>query len=173
LRPPQASTISPGRARGERGRRPPKRIITDKLGSYAVTTRTVRPKTGHRQHKGLNNRVENSHVPVRKRERMRQGFRSWRGLQRFVSTFSAIRNRFVPPRSQRSPSRSTFIAEGDGGMETRHGHRALAPATPLRPLQVNVTSPFPPSWTIRIRVVADANRNKDADSSGRSARSIR
>ena len=56
----------------------------------------------HRQHKGLNNRAENSHVPVRKRERMMQGFRSWSGLQQFVSTFSAVRNHFVPPRSQRS-----------------------------------------------------------------------
>ena len=31
-----------------------------------------------------------------------QGFRSSPGLQRFVSTFSAIRNLFVPPRSRRS-----------------------------------------------------------------------
>jgi putative transposase len=31
-----------------------------------------------------------------------QGFRSWPGLQRFVSTFSAVRNHFVPPRSDRS-----------------------------------------------------------------------
>jgi putative transposase len=30
-----------------------------------------------------------------------QGFRSWPGLQRFVSTFSALRNHFVPPRSHR------------------------------------------------------------------------
>jgi putative transposase len=52
--------------------------------------------------KGLNNRAENSHVPVRKRERAMQGFRSWSGLQRFVETFSAVRNHFVPPRSRRS-----------------------------------------------------------------------
>lgn len=31
-----------------------------------------------------------------------QGFRSWTGLQRFVETFSAVRNLFVPPRSRRS-----------------------------------------------------------------------
>jgi putative transposase len=82
--------------------RPPKRIITDKLGSYGAARRKVMPKVEHRQHKGLNNRAENSHVPVRKRERMMQGFRSWPGLQRFVSTFSALRNHFVPPRSHRS-----------------------------------------------------------------------
>jgi putative transposase len=82
--------------------RPPKRIITDKLGSYGAARRNVLPKVEHRQHKGLNNRAENSHVPIRKRERMMQGFRSWSALQRFVSTFSAVRNHFVPPRSHRS-----------------------------------------------------------------------
>jgi putative transposase len=56
----------------------------------------------HRSHKGLNNRAENSHLPVRRRERAMQGFRSPGGLQRFVSTFSAVRNHFVPPRSRRS-----------------------------------------------------------------------
>jgi putative transposase len=82
--------------------RPPKRIITDKLGSYAAAKREVMPKIEHRSHKGLSNRAENSHVSIRKRERMMQGFRSWPGLQRFVSTFSTVRNHFVPPRSQRS-----------------------------------------------------------------------
>jgi hypothetical protein len=82
----------------------PKRVITDKLRSYGAAKAAVMPKVEHRQHKGLNNRAENSHVPIRRRERMMQGFRSWSGLQRFVSIFSAIRNHFVPPRSQRSTS---------------------------------------------------------------------
>jgi hypothetical protein len=60
------------------------------------------PKVGHRQHKALNNRAENSHVPIRKRERFMQGFRYWPALQQFVSTFSAVRDHFVPPRSHRS-----------------------------------------------------------------------
>lgn len=50
---------------------------------------------------GLNNRAENSHLPLRKRERAMQGFRSPGGLQRFVPVFSAVRNLFVPPRSRR------------------------------------------------------------------------
>jgi putative transposase len=60
------------------------------------------PHVEHRSHKGLNNRAENSHVPLRKRERSLQGFRSPGSLQRFVSIFSAVRNLFVPPRSKRS-----------------------------------------------------------------------
>jgi putative transposase len=80
----------------------PKRIITDKLGSYGAAKKQVMPKVEHRSHKGLNNRVENSHVPFRKRERIVQHFRSASALQRFVSIFSAFRNLFVPPRSKRS-----------------------------------------------------------------------
>ncbi|MBY5606457.1 DDE-type integrase/transposase/recombinase, partial [Rhizobium leguminosarum] len=56
----------------------------------------------HRSHKGLNNRAENSHVPLRKRERMMQGFRSVGGLQRFISVFSAVRNLFVAPHLRHS-----------------------------------------------------------------------
>jgi len=53
----------------------------------------------HLSHKGLNNRAENSHLPLRKRERAMQKFRSPGGCQRFVSVFSAVRNLFVPPTS--------------------------------------------------------------------------
>ena len=60
------------------------------------------PDVGHRSHRGLNNRAENSHVPQRKRERTMQGFRSPGGLQHFVSIFSALGNLFVPPSSNRS-----------------------------------------------------------------------
>jgi putative transposase len=81
---------------------PPRRMITDKLGSYAAARRQIMPDVEHRSHKGLNNRAENSHLPFRRRERAMQGFRSPRYLQRFVSVFSAVRNLFVPPRSSRS-----------------------------------------------------------------------
>ena len=78
----------------------PKRMITDKLGSYGAARRQIMPNVEHRSHKGLNNRAENSHVPLRKRERMMQGFRSSGDLQRFISVFSSLRNLFVPPRSK-------------------------------------------------------------------------
>jgi putative transposase len=78
----------------------PKRMITDKLGSYGAARRQVMPDVEHRSHKGLNNRAENSHLPLRKRERVMQSFRSAGGLQRFVEIFSALRNLFVSPRSK-------------------------------------------------------------------------
>lgn len=88
----------------------PKRIITDKLRSYEAARRQVMPNVEHRSHKGLNNRPEYSHIPLRKRERMMQGFRAPGGLQRFTSIFSAIRNLFASARCQRSASRPTFTA---------------------------------------------------------------
>lgn len=80
----------------------PKRIITDKLRSYGAAKREVAPGLDHWSHKGLNNRGENSHLPFRKRERAMQGHRSPGGLQRFVATYSAIRNCFCVPVRRRS-----------------------------------------------------------------------
>ena len=81
----------------------PKRIVTDKLCSYGAAKAEVAPGLEHWSHKGLNNRAENSHLPFRKRERTMQGHRSPRGLQRFVSMHSAIRNCFSVP-SKRRPA---------------------------------------------------------------------
>ncbi len=43
----------------------PERIVTDKPGSYGAAKRKVMPAVEHRSHKGLNNRAENSHLPLR------------------------------------------------------------------------------------------------------------
>ena len=80
----------------------PKRMVTDKLRSYGAARRQVMPDVEHRSHKGLNNRAENSHLTLRKRERVMQRFRSPGALQRFVSVFSAVRNLFVPTRSKKT-----------------------------------------------------------------------
>jgi len=47
--------------------RPPRVMITDGLASYGAAKREVMPGIEHRQHKGLNNRAENSHQPTRRR----------------------------------------------------------------------------------------------------------
>src|SRR5438105_2027614 len=46
--------------------RPRRVMITDKLASYGAAKRDVMPGIEHRQHKGLNNRAENSHQPTRR-----------------------------------------------------------------------------------------------------------
>jgi putative transposase len=80
---------------------PRKRSLTGKLRSCGAAKPQVKPHFKHRSHIGLNNRAENSHVPLRKRERMMQQFRSPGGLQLFVPIFSVIRNLFGPSRSYR------------------------------------------------------------------------
>ncbi len=49
--------------------RPPRVMITDKLASYAAAKKEIMSGVEHRQHKGLDNRAENSHQPTRRRER--------------------------------------------------------------------------------------------------------
>ncbi|NHN89966.1 IS6 family transposase [Acetobacter sp. LMG 1627] len=77
----------------------PKRMVTDKLRSYGAVRSKLTSSIRHLSHKRLNNRAENSHLPLRKRERIMQKFRSPGGCQRFVSVFSAVRNLFVPAAS--------------------------------------------------------------------------
>src|SRR5215208_2948480 len=45
--------------------RPPRVMITDKLASYGAAKREIMPGVEQRQHKGLNNRSENSHPTTR------------------------------------------------------------------------------------------------------------
>src|SRR3954454_15676470 len=125
---------------------PPRRMIADKLGSYAAARRQVMPDVEHRSHKGLNNRAENSHLPFRRRERVMQGFRSSRYLQRFVSVFSAIRNLFVPPRSRRSAPathlhRLNAMAEWKSVASVTACPRQTIDFAATRPMSVNVTTP--------------------------------
>jgi putative transposase len=80
----------------------PRVIVTDKLASYVPAVKRVLPTTEHRRHKRLNNRAENSHVPVRRRERVLQRFKSAEHAQRLLEPFSAVCNQFRPRRHRLS-----------------------------------------------------------------------
>jgi putative transposase len=75
----------------------PRVMVTDKLASYAAAKRTVMPSVEHRQHKGLNNRAENSHQPTRRRERIMKRFKSAGQAQRFLSVHDQVANLFRRP----------------------------------------------------------------------------
>lgn len=60
-------------------------IVTDKLRSYATANNELGLKVEHPQHKGLNNRADNSHQPNRVREKVMRRFKSACHLQRFAS----------------------------------------------------------------------------------------
>src|ERR687885_196010 len=72
----------------------PRVLITDKLASYGAAQRDVLPSVEHRQHKGLNNRAENSHQPTRERELRVRRFKSPGHAQRFLAAYGPINNLF-------------------------------------------------------------------------------
>jgi putative transposase len=68
-------------------------LITDKLKFYGAACKDMGLRIEHRQHKGLNNRAENS------QERMMKRFKSPRHIQRFLSIHDQIANLFHFPRN--------------------------------------------------------------------------
>ena len=72
----------------------PKLLVTDKLRSNASAFRRLRLTCPHEQGFGRNNRAENSHQVVRRRERKMQRFKSARSAQRFLSMHAAVHNTF-------------------------------------------------------------------------------
>ncbi len=72
----------------------PDAIVTDKLPSYGAALRELRLSRLHDFGGRKNNRAENSHLPIRQRERRKKRFKSPRSAQRFLSTHAAIYNTF-------------------------------------------------------------------------------
>ncbi len=73
----------------------PEAIVTDGLASYKAAMKVLGCRDKHQPGRLRdNNRVENSHLPVRRRERKMQRFKSQGQAQRFVSIHSAIYNTF-------------------------------------------------------------------------------
>jgi transposase-like protein len=73
----------------------PDAIVTDGLGSYAAAARAI--GISHRHEPGglrENNRAENSHLPIRRRERKQQRFKSQGSAQRFLASHAPIYNAF-------------------------------------------------------------------------------
>jgi putative transposase len=80
----------------------PRVMITDKLKSYGAARKDMGLHIEHRQHKGLNNRAENSHLPTRRRERIMRRFKSPRQVQMFLSIHDQVANLFHLPRNKLS-----------------------------------------------------------------------
>jgi Transposase and inactivated derivatives len=78
-------------------------MITDKLKSYGAARKDMGLGIEHRQHKGLNNRAENSHLPTRRRERIMKRFKSPRQVQKFLSIHDQVANLFHFPATSSRP----------------------------------------------------------------------
>src|SRR3984893_6098859 len=72
----------------------PTRVTTDKLRSYGAAFQHLGLSCHHEQGPRENNRAENSHQVVRRRERKMQRFKSATSAQRFLSVHAAVHNTF-------------------------------------------------------------------------------
>uniref|UniRef100_UPI003159A8FF DDE-type integrase/transposase/recombinase n=1 Tax=Shimia sp. SK013 TaxID=1389006 RepID=UPI003159A8FF len=72
----------------------PEVVVTDKLRSYGAAMKVIGNVAGQETGRWLNNRVENSHLPFRRRERAMLRFSRLRSLQKFVSVHASVFNHF-------------------------------------------------------------------------------
>ncbi len=81
-------------------------IVTDRFASHKAALRDLGAREKQKTGRWLNNRVESSHLPFRRRERAMLRFRRMRSLQKFASVHSSVYNHFNQERSL--GSRDTF-----------------------------------------------------------------
>jgi transposase-like protein len=73
----------------------PEKVTTDGLKSYGAALDELGLRERHRAGRlRENNRAENSHLPIRRRERKMQGFKSQRSAQKFLTTHAAVYNTY-------------------------------------------------------------------------------
>jgi transposase-like protein len=94
----------------------PEMLVTDKLRSYAAAKSELGLSACHEQGLRKNNRAENSHQPVRRREFKTQRFKSPGSAQRFLSVHAAVHNTFNTQRHL--TSRNTLRILRSGAFDT-------------------------------------------------------
>src|SRR3546814_4818848 len=72
----------------------PEIIVTDGLRSYSAAMGELGNLDRQEMGRWMNNRVENSHLPFRRRERAMLRFRQMKSLQKFASVHANLHNHF-------------------------------------------------------------------------------
>jgi len=80
----------------------PEQVVTDNLRSCGAAMKEIGNADRQRSGRWLNNRIESSHLPFRRRERAMSRFRRMRSLQKFAAVHSSIHNLFNAERSLHS-----------------------------------------------------------------------
>ncbi len=73
-------------------------IVTDRLASYGAALKALNAINEREVGRWLNNRVENSHHPFRRRERAQLRFRRMRSWKKFAAFHGSVHNHFNPER---------------------------------------------------------------------------
>jgi transposase-like protein len=121
----------------------PKVLVTDKLRSYGAAKSEIGLSARHEQGLRMNNRAENSHQPVRRRERKMQRFKSpdqpntscpFTRPSKTLSTSNAISH----PAARSGPSERKLSGRGEPPLqpESESGFPIF-----VRPNSVRVTAP--------------------------------
>jgi putative transposase len=77
----------------------PDEIVTDRLRSYCAAMKVIGNAEKQVCGRWLNSRAENSHLPLRRRERAMLRFRRMRSLQKFASVHASVYNLLNSERS--------------------------------------------------------------------------
>jgi putative transposase len=77
----------------------PEVIVTDRLRSYGAALKAVGAAGRQDTGRWRDNRAENSHLPLRRRERAMLRFRRMRSLQKFAAVHDSVSNHFNQERS--------------------------------------------------------------------------
>ena len=93
---------------------PVETIVTDGLKSYPAAMRELGNEQRREMGRHANNRVENSHLPFRRRERAMLRFRQMKSLQKFASVHASLHNHFNSERHL--VDRQTFKARRSAAM---------------------------------------------------------
>jgi len=72
----------------------PRSIVTDRLRSYRAALKIIGNVDNQTCQRRLNNRAENSHQPLRRRERAMIKFRRAKTMQKFAAVHASIHNHF-------------------------------------------------------------------------------
>ena len=72
----------------------PERIVTYRLKSYRAAIKTIGNEGDQEVGRWLSNRADNSHLPLRRRERAMLRLRRMRSLQKFADVHSSVHNHF-------------------------------------------------------------------------------